>query len=54
VIDSGWDAVCTGDPLSETASVNVEVPLPVGVPEITPALESVNPAGRFPEEIDHV
>jgi hypothetical protein len=54
VIDSGCVAVCTGDPLSATAKVNVEVPLPVGVPEITPVLESVNPAGRFPEAIDHV
>jgi hypothetical protein len=34
--------------------VNVEVPLPVGVPDITPALDSLNPAGRLPEAIDHV
>jgi hypothetical protein len=54
VIDSLAEAVCTGDPLSFTATVNVELPLAVGVPEITPALESANPAGRPPEAIDHV
>ena len=54
VMDSLADAVCAGDPLSFTPTVKVEVPLPVGVPEITPALESANPAGRLPEAIDHV
>lgn len=52
VIDSGADAVC--DPLSFTATVNVDVPVAVGVPEITPALDIVSPAGRLPEAIDHV
>jgi hypothetical protein len=33
--------------------MNVAVPLVVGVPEIAPALESVNPAGSLPEAIDH-
>ena len=33
---------------------NVDVPLPVGVPEITPLLERLNPAGRLPDVIDHV
>jgi hypothetical protein len=33
--------------------MNVAVPLAVGVPEIAPALESVNPAGSLPEAIDH-
>jgi hypothetical protein len=34
--------------------VKVELPLAVGVPEITPALERVSPAGRFPDATDHV
>jgi hypothetical protein len=54
VIDSCADAVCAGDPLSFTATVNVTVPFVVGVPEITPALDIVSPAGRLPEAIDHV
>jgi hypothetical protein len=54
VIDSCPEAVCTGDPLSCTPTMNVEVPLAVGIPEITPVLESDNPAGRLPEAIDHV
>ena len=52
VIDSGADAVC--DALSFTATVNVDVPLAVGVPEITPALDNVTPAGKLPEAIDQV
>lgn len=54
VIDSCAEAVCTGDPLSFTVTLNVEVPVAVGVPEITPALESARPAGRLPEAMDHV
>ena len=54
VIDSCTEAVCAGDPLSCTATVNVDVPLAVGDPEITPPLESVRPAGSFPEASDHV
>jgi hypothetical protein len=54
VIDSLADCVCAGDPLSVTLTANVEVPLAVGVPEITPALESARPAGSFPEASDHV
>jgi hypothetical protein len=34
--------------------LNVNVPLVVGVPEITPPLDIVSPAGRLPEAIDHV
>ena len=52
--DSCADAVCAGDALSFTATVNVEVPVAVGVPEITPALDRLSPAGRLPDEIDHV
>jgi hypothetical protein len=29
--------------------VKVAVPVPVGVPEITPTVEIVNPAGKLPE-----
>lgn len=54
VSDSCTDAVCTGDPLSLTASVKVAVPVAVGVPEILPAFESVSPAGKLPDAIDHV
>jgi hypothetical protein len=53
-IDSCAEAVCAGDPLSVTATVNVAVPLAVGVPEITPALESDSPLGRLPDVTDHV
>jgi hypothetical protein len=54
VIDSLAEAVCAGDPLSCTPTANVEVPLAVGVPEITPALERARPAGSFPDTSDHV
>jgi hypothetical protein len=54
VIDTCPDAVCTGDPLSLTATVKVVVPLAVGVPERTPPLESVRPAGKLPDASDHV
>ena len=54
VIDSFADAVCEGDPLSFTVTLNVAVPFAVGVPEITPPLDNDNPAGRLPEAIDHV
>jgi hypothetical protein len=54
VIDSCADAVCAGDALSFAATVNVAVPLAVGVPEITPPLDSVSPAGKLPEAIDQV
>ena len=55
VIDSCAETVCTGDPLSLTATVKVDAPLPVGVPEITPPLDNVNPAGKLlPDASDHV
>jgi len=38
---------------SVTRTVNETVPSAVGVPEITPAGESVNPAGSTPELTDH-
>lgn len=47
-------AVVAGEPESVTLTVNVEDPLVVGVPEITPAVESVSPAGKVPEETDQL
>ena len=54
VTDSLAEAVCVGDALSVTVTVKLDVPVFVGVPEITPVLESVKPAGRLPDAIDHV
>jgi hypothetical protein len=53
-IDSCAEAVCAGDPLSVTVTVKLEVPVAVGEPEITPALDIDSPAGRLPEVTDHV
>ena len=39
---------------SLTVAVNVEDPAVVGVPPITPATETVSPAGREPGLMDHV
>jgi hypothetical protein len=47
-------AILAGELESVTLTVKLEVPVAVGVPEIVPALESVRPAGRDPELIDHV
>ena len=39
---------------SVTCTVKVLVPVPVGVPEITPVLDAnVNPAGKLPTVMDH-
>ena len=54
VMDSDADAVCAGDPLSFSFTANVKVPVAVGVPEITPAVESDRPPGSLPEASDHV
>lgn len=54
VMDTWLDTDCAGDPLSFTATVKVDVPLVVGVPEIVPALESASPAGSVPDASDHV
>ena len=44
-----------GDDISVTFIVKVEAPAVVGVPEIFPVVvANVNPAGKVPEEIDHV
>jgi hypothetical protein len=54
VIDSNTLTLCAGDPLSLTDTVNVALPVALGVPEITPALESARPAGKLPEVSVHV
>ena len=43
-----------GDPLSVAFTVKFEVPLAVGVPEMTPPAESVRPAGRLPALSDQL
>jgi hypothetical protein len=46
-IDRVTDLVCTGLDESATLKVTLDVPVPVGVPEIRPVEEaSVSPAGR--------
>ena len=42
------------DAVSARRTVKLYVPTAVGVPEITPVLLSESPAGRLPEETDHV
>lgn len=55
VIDNGTDFVWVGLPLSVTVAVNANVPLDVGVPEITPVPAArVKPAGKLPLVIVHV
>jgi hypothetical protein len=49
------DFVWTGELLSLTVAVKLDVPLVVGVPEIMPVVAArVSPAGRLPEVIDQV
>ena len=49
------DLVWTGEPLSLTVAVKLDVPLVVGVPEMIPVVAAkVSPAGRLPEVIDQV
>lgn len=48
------DAVAVSELAPITWTVKLLAPLPVGVPEIAPAEESVRPAGKLPEAIDHV
>ncbi len=45
VLDTGWE--------SATCTVKLEVPTAAGVPEMTPALLRVSPAGRLPELMLH-
>jgi hypothetical protein len=54
-IEVADDFVCAGLPLSLTVTVNVAVPLAVGVPEITPVPAArLRPVGRVPEVIDQM
>jgi hypothetical protein len=46
--------VAAAEALSATRTVKLELPAVVGVPAITPALESASPAGRAPDVRDHV
>jgi hypothetical protein len=47
--------VCTGEPASLTVTPNEKLPFPVGFPEMTPVDGArLSPAGRLPEEMDHV
>jgi hypothetical protein len=49
------DLDCAGLSASVTVAVKLDVPLVVGVPEITPLLGArLSPAGRLPEVIDHL
>ena len=49
-IERVTDLVCAGLPASATVTVKLEVPVPVGVPEIRPVDGfRLRPAGRFPE-----
>lgn len=55
VIDSASEFVCAGLLLSLIATLKLEVPVPVGVPEMIPVeAPSAKPAGKLPEAIDHV
>jgi hypothetical protein len=49
-------AVAVAGSLAEsvTFTTKVEVPDTVGVPEITPALDNVNPVGKLPDARLHV
>ena len=53
VILSALLTLCAGEEESVTRTVNEKLPLCVGVPEITPALESVNPGASVPEATLH-
>jgi hypothetical protein len=49
------DFVAVSELASVTLTVKVLVPVPVGVPEITPVVEArVNPAGKAPEVTDQL
>jgi hypothetical protein len=47
-------AVAAGEVESFTCTVKAEVPACVGVPEITPELEMLSPAGKLPFVTDQV
>ena len=52
--DIAWAAVCAGEPLSVTLTVNESVPAEVGVPETAPVDEfMLKPAGSTPALIEY-
>ena len=53
-IESCLVTVACGESESLAWTVNVEVPVAVGVPDIRPAEESERPGGREPAVMDHV
>lgn len=54
-IEVAADLLCAGTPASLTVTVKFDIPLTVGVPEITPLpVASVSPAGKLPAVTDHV
>jgi hypothetical protein len=54
-IERVTDLVCAGLPASVTVAVKLDVPLAVGVPEISPVLApKASPAGRLPALMDQV
>ena len=53
VSEKAFVAVCAGMELSVTPTVTLNVPDAVGVPEITPADDNVNPGGNDPAATDH-
>lgn len=49
------DLVCAGLPASATVTVKLNVPVAVGVPEMTPVVAArLRPVGRLPEVKDQV
>jgi hypothetical protein len=46
--------VCALDSESVTCTLNIDVPLELGVPEITPAWLRLKPEGNSPLKSDHV
>ena len=49
------DNACSSSPSTLVAlTVKLNVPPAVGVPEIPPSVESVNPVGRSPDTLVHV
>lgn len=52
---TAMESVCVATALPMAAlAVKLNVPLAVGVPDITPFGDRVNPAGNEPDKVDHV
>lgn len=51
---SEYDLLAVQPALSVTRTLKLAVPAAVGVPEITPPAERVNPAGNVPSDSDQV